>query len=71
HPWSPSTWFRVATGSFPQWRNSWSTTSPTGSPAALTSTAPSCGIFLAAVGKRAISFGGSRVDRKAGTGSWT
>ncbi|CAL9758847.1 unnamed protein product, partial [Musa acuminata subsp. burmannicoides] len=61
--WSPSTSYRAATGSFPRRRNSWLTTSPTGSPAHLlaalspsrTSTAPSRGIFSAAIGRRAIS----------------
>ncbi|CAL9758906.1 unnamed protein product, partial [Musa acuminata subsp. burmannicoides] len=61
--WSPSTSYREATGSFPRRRN-WLTTSPTGSPAhpslaalspSRTSTAPSRGIFSAAIGRRAIS----------------
>ncbi|CAL9758926.1 unnamed protein product, partial [Musa acuminata subsp. burmannicoides] len=63
HPWSPSTTFREATGSFPRRRN-WLTTSPTGSPAhaslaalsnSPTSTAQSRGIFSSAIGRRAIS----------------
>ncbi|CAL9080123.1 unnamed protein product, partial [Musa acuminata var. zebrina] len=85
--WIPSTSFRVVTGSFPRRRNSWSTTSPTalpahGSLAALSpspmSTAPSRGIFCNGrqegyffAERKPKNSGGPRVDRRAGTGSWT
>ncbi|CAL9758858.1 unnamed protein product, partial [Musa acuminata subsp. burmannicoides] len=85
--WSPSTSYRAATGSFPRRRNSWLTTSPTGSPAHPPGRAVAFadvygtepwnllgsdrqeGYFFAE--RKPKNSGGSRVDRKAGSGSWT
>ncbi|CAL9755606.1 unnamed protein product, partial [Musa acuminata subsp. burmannicoides] len=69
--WIPSTSFRQATGSFPRRRNSWSTTSPTDRRHTLlaalspspTSTAPSRGIFSAAIGRRVIFVSASPSQR--------
>ncbi|CAL9063248.1 unnamed protein product, partial [Musa banksii] len=86
--WSPSTSYRAATGSFPRRRNSWLTTSPTGSPAHpslaravafadvygtepwnLLGSDRQEGYFFAE--RKPKNSGGRRVDRKAGSGSWT